>query len=407
MSQYNQRSNNSRGSYNKSRSNYGGGGGRSGGYSSRRGPRTSTVSHDKYVNTETVPNIQSEYISSNTFKDFKIHPTIVTNLESKGYTSPTAIQDQAIPQILEGRDIVGLANTGTGKTGAFVLPIAEIMAQDKQLNHTLIITPTRELAEQVNEEFISFTKGMRLWSVVCVGGVNMGKQIREIRRGANVIIGTPGRLKDLASKRILDLSKIKILILDEADQMLDMGFLPDMKEIIGMTPEGRQVLCFSATMDARVSGLINGIQKDPITISVLQKTTSKHIHQDVVKTESKEQKIEQLIKLLEVTEFDKVLVFGETKFGVQRLSDSLVARGIASESIHGNKNQSQRRRSLENFKSGKVRVLVATDVAARGLDIPNVDLVVNYDQPGDHDTYIHRIGRTGRAGKGGHARTFI
>jgi superfamily II DNA/RNA helicase len=354
-----------------------------------------------------VPNVQSEYESTHTFKDFKLHPTIINNLEAKGYTSPTAIQDQAIPTILEGRDIVGLANTGTGKTGAFVLPIIEILAQAKQKNHTLIITPTRELAEQVNDEFMSFARGMRLYSVVCVGGVNMGKQIREIRRGANIIIGTPGRLKDLANKQILDLSQINVLVLDEADQMLDMGFLPDMKEIIGMTPEGRQVLCFSATMDMRVSGLIAGIQKDPITISVLEARTSKHIHQDVVKSGSKEQKLEELVKLLEAEEFEKVLVFGETKFGVQRLADSLTARGIASESIHGNKNQSQRRRSLDNFKTDRVRVLVATDVAARGLDIPNVDLVVNYDQPNDHDTYIHRIGRTGRAGKGGHARTFI
>jgi ATP-dependent RNA helicase RhlE len=401
MSHYNQRSNNS-----NSRSSFSQRGPQRKRFNSR-GPRTSTVSHDKYVNTQTVPNVQSEYESAHTFKDFKLHPSIINNLEEKGYKSPTAIQDQAIPTVLEGRDIVGLANTGTGKTGAFILPIIEILAQAKQTNHTLIITPTRELAEQVNDEFMTFSRGMRLYSVVCVGGVNMGKQIREIRRGANIIIGTPGRLKDLASKKILDLSQIKVLVLDEADQMLDMGFLPDMKEIINMTPAGRQVLCFSATMDNRVSGLIAGIQRNPITISVLQKTTSKHIHQDTIASGSKEQKLERLVELLETDEFEKVLVFGETKFGVQRLADSLAARGISSESIHGNKNQSQRRRSLDNFKTDRVRVLVATDVAARGLDIPDVDLVVNYDQPNDHDTYIHRIGRTGRAGKGGHARTFV
>lgn len=397
--------------YHNRRNNRSGGNFRqSGPYRSRNNfsrSNTKQIDHSKFINKEVEPNVQSEYVSDHTFRDFKLHPSIVENLEAKGYTSPTAIQDQAIPTILEGRDIVGLANTGTGKTGAFVLPVAELMAQSKQKNHTLIITPTRELAEQVNEEFMSFTRGMRLWSVVCVGGVNMGKQIREIRRGANIIIGTPGRLKDLASKQILDLSKIKVLVLDEADQMLDMGFLPDMQAIINMTPAGRQVLCFSATMDNRVSGLIAGIQNDPITISVLQKTTSKHIHQDVVKVTDKTRKIEHLIDLLNDNDFEKVLVFGETKFGVQRLSDSLAARGITSESIHGNKNQSQRRRSLDNFKTDQVRVLVATDVAARGLDIPNVDLVVNYDQPNDHDTYIHRIGRTGRAGKGGHARTFV
>lgn len=380
--------------------NYGNGGRRNGRF-------RSTISSDKYINREVEALEITNYTIKHQFADLGLNPRLEQNLLAKGYAEPTAIQDQAIGPVLAGRDIVGLANTGTGKTAAFILPAIHLMLKTKRYNHTLIITPTRELATQVEDEFRLLARGLGLYSVVCVGGVNMGKQIRELKRGVNLIIGTPGRLKDLAERKLLDLSAVEVLVLDEADQMLDMGFLPDMKHLIGLTPVNRQVLCFSATMDARVAGLIDGIQNDPITISVLAKQTAKHIHQDIVKVTTKEQKLDQLVELIDSDDFAKVLVFGETKWGVQRLADALSQRGYPAESIHGNKSQSQRQRSLNNFKADKARVLVATDVAARGLDIPNVDLVVNYDQPNNHDTYIHRIGRTGRAGKGGHARTFI
>lgn len=375
-------------------------GGRSNSYRSRINP-------DKYINLEPRVNEQVSYESRHSFEDFGLHTQILKNLAAAGFTEPTAIQDQAIKSISEGRDLVGLANTGTGKTAAFVLPLINKMSEARNKNHTLVITPTRELAKQVDDEFRKFSRSIGLYSAVCVGGVSIGRQIRELKRGVHLVIGTPGRLKDLAERNILDLSSVKTLILDEADQMLDMGFLPDMKRIISYMPSNRQVLCFSATMDKRVATLIDEIQQDPLSISVLMKQTANHIHQDVVRISDKGQKLEKLVELIDTNGYEKVLVFGETKWGVQRLADTLSQRGFPSESIHGNKNQSQRQRSLNSFKQDKTRILVATDVAARGLDIPNVDLVVNYDEPNNHDTYIHRIGRTGRAGKGGFARTFV
>lgn len=381
-----------------------GGNSRSRGGNKKRGDY---ISVEKFINKDVIENQQIEYVSTHKFADFGLEPQIVKNLHAKGYDTPTAIQDQAIPHVLENRDVLGLANTGTGKTAAFVLPIIHKAKLANKRNHTLIITPTRELAEQVEAEFVSFSKGMGLYSVVCVGGMNMGNQIREIKRGVHVIIGTPGRLKDLIERQLLDVSHVETLILDEADQMLDMGFMPDMQRIIGYTPKERQVLCFSATMDSRIASLINDMQRDPVQISVLQKQTSKHIYQDIIKSDDKEHKFQKLVELVRDEGFEKILVFGETKYGVQRISENLNKLGMKSDAIHGNKNQSQRRRALDAFKKDAVTILVATDVAARGLDIPKVDLVVNFDQPNTHDTYIHRIGRTGRAGKSGHARTFI
>jgi len=270
-----------------------------------------------------------------------------------------------------------------------------------------VIAPTRELATQVNDEFKALARGSGLRSAVCVGGLSDKHQIRDLNRGVHIIIGTPGRLKDLAQRRKLDLSKLQTLILDEADQMLDMGFLPDMKHLIGLAPNDRQLLCFSATTNPKSTRQFEDMLTNPVTVSVLAKKTSKHIHQDVIKGGDKNQKLEKLVDLLGEDQYGKVLVFGETKHGVRKLATKLTERGFNSASIHGNKSQKQRQRALDQFKSNHTPVLVATDVAARGLDVPNVDLVVNFDEPNDHDTYIHRIGRTGRAGESGHARTFI
>jgi superfamily II DNA/RNA helicase len=235
----------------------------------------------------------------------------------------------------------------------------------------------------------------------------MQKQIRDLRRRPQVIIGTPGRLKDLMRQRVLKLEFVTTLVLDEADRMLDMGFLPDIKDIIAELPEERQSLCFSATITPQIQGLLDNMLKDPVTVSVRTRETSEHIEQDVVKARSKDEKVRILNELLNDEEFEKVLVFGETKFGVQKLADSLTKAGLPAEAIHGNKSQPQRQRALRNFRDGKVGILVATDVAARGLDIPNVSHVINFDQPNNYEDYVHRIGRTGRAGKTGKALTFI
>ncbi|NTW62463.1 DEAD/DEAH box helicase, partial [Candidatus Saccharibacteria bacterium] len=312
-----------------------------------------------------------------------------------------------IPHVIEGKDVIGLANTGTGKTAAFLLPIIERMTGVALRPSVLIIAPTRELAQQIDEEFRAFSQGLDLYSALVVGGVPVERQIRELKRRPHFIIGTPGRLKDLMNRRFIRLENVNTLVLDEADRMLDMGFLPDIRAIVSETPQDRQTLLFSATITPEIAAIIHSFTKDPVTISVRTSETNEHIEQDVIEARDKTHKVELLTDMLREAEFDKVLVFGETKFGVQRLSDHLDNSGIPSIAIHGNKNQSQRARALKQFKDGRVRVMVATDVAARGLDIPNVSHVINFDTPQNYEDYIHRIGRTGRGGASGNALTFI
>ncbi len=404
---YNNYSNSGRrsgGSSYKSNSRGGSGGGRSrGGF--RRKP--SNLDSRRFINTAVPITAETTEAPQHSFADFNFHEQLARNIEAKGYKVPTPIQDKVIKPLLAGNDLVGLANTGTGKTAAFMLPIIHGLATNKKRNAALVIAPTRELAHQVNDEFREFAKGMKLFSVVCVGGENIHRQKSELRRGVNIIVGTPGRLKDLIEQGELKLHETTTLVLDEADQMLDMGFLPDMQFIMHAMPEKKQVVCFSATMTTEVTRLLDGIQNNAVMISTAAKVTSEHIDQNIIESGSKEQKVEKLVKLLAEPQFDRVLIFGETKFGVQRLADDLTRKGHSAEAIHGNKSQSQRQRALKSFKDARVKVLVATDVAARGLDIPDVSLVVNFDQPQTYDTYIHRIGRTGRAGKGGTARTFV
>lgn len=388
----------------------GGGGNRSrSGSGSRGGYRRSTKTIDsrRFINTAVAMKDAVVVPITHSFADFDFHPQLAENVVRKGYVTPTPIQDQAIKSIMAGKDIVGLANTGTGKTAAFVLPIIHKLMTNKKRNAVLIIAPTRELAHQVNDEFKSFAGAMKLYSVVCVGGENIHRQISELKRGVNVVIGTPGRLKDLIEQGELKLAETDTLVLDEADQMLDMGFLPDMQFIMGAMASKKQVICFSATMTPDITRLLGGIQNDAVLISTAAKVTSEHIDQNIIEVSGKEEKIAKLLELLQNPEYDRVLVFGETKHGVQRLADDLSRKGHRAEAIHGNKSQSQRQRALKSFKDDRVQVLVATDVAARGLDIPDVALVVNFDQPQTYETYIHRIGRTGRAGKGGAARTFV
>lgn len=361
----------------------------------------------KFVNKAVGVKEEILYESKHTFADFPLNHRLQSNIAARNYTAPSAIQDQAIPLVLEGKDVIGLANTGTGKTAAFIIPIIEKMQYVDNAPATLIITPTRELATQIDDEFRAFSKDMRMYSTIVVGGMNIDRQIRDLKRRPHLIIGTPGRLKDLLNRRALDLRAVNTLVLDEADRMLDMGFLPDIHAILGQLPSERQSLCFSATITPSIAGLINTMLKDPVTVSVRTSETSEHVEQSVVEATGKEHKIELLTEMLSNEAFDKVLVFGETKFGVQRLADALNKSGHSAEAIHGNKSQPQRQRALNKFKQNSVKVLVATDVAARGLDIPNVSHVINFDQPQTYDDYIHRIGRTGRAGARGIAYTFV
>lgn len=382
------------------------GGGRSGG-GNRRGKQY--INPERFVNRN-VATKKADPVHEIThmFSDFGLHKTLEDNLNRVGYTAPSPIQDRTIPLALEGKDVIGLANTGTGKTAAFLLPILHKLARTRSVNSVLIMAPTRELAQQIDAEFKKFSDGMKLYSAVCVGGVNITGQIRQLKRGPHVIIGTPGRLKDLLNRGMIRTDYMDTLVLDEADRMLDMGFVNDIRAIAAQLPtEGRQTLCFSATMSDGVRLITQDFMTQPELVSVKVNETSDHIYQDVVHFDDDAHKKDQLIEMLRKNEFEKVIVFGETKFGVQRLSDLLERQGIASSAIHGNKSQGQRTRALRAFANNEADVLVATDVAARGLDIPNVSHVINFDTPQSYDDYVHRIGRTGRGGKSGTALTFI
>lgn len=382
-------------------------GGGGGGRRTSRGPKKQFIHPSKFINKAIPKAEEAPYVPEHQFADFPFGAELHHNIAEKGYVTPSAIQDQAIPHIIEGKDVIGLANTGTGKTAAFLLPIIERQSGITLRPSVLIMAPTRELAEQINDQFRTFSKGMGLFSTLVVGGMNIDRQIRELKRRPHIIIGTPGRLKDLMSRRVLQLKNMTTLVLDEADRMLDMGFLPDIRQIVDAMPAERQSLFFSATITPEISALVHDFLRDPVTVSVRTSETSEHVEQDVVEARDKQHKIELLEEMLRQDNYDKVLVFGETKFGVQRLSDHLDNIGIPSAAIHGNKNQSQRQRALKQFRDNRVKVLVATDVAARGLDIPNVSHVINFDTPQTYSDYTHRVGRTGRGGARGHAHTFI
>ncbi len=360
----------------------------------------------KFVNraviTETIPVFKPEHM----FCDFNLDEKLKANIVKKSYAMPTPIQDKVIPHIMNGCDVVGVANTGTGKTAAFLIPLINKVLKDRN-QKILIMVPTRELADQIDDELKEFSVMLSIFSVCCVGGVSIDRQLRGLRHSNNFIIGTPGRLKDLVERKALHLSEFNTVVLDEADRMLDMGFVNDMKFMIAGMPPARQTLFFSATMSHEVDHLIKVFLHEPVTISVKTGDTVRAIDQDVVRVALGKTKIDVLHDLLRQADFTKVLIFGKTKHGVERLKDALVERGFKSESIHGNKNQSRRQKALDLFKSGQLHVLVATDVAARGIDVNDISHVINYDLPATYEDYIHRIGRTGRAGKKGKALTFV
>ena len=346
-----------------------------------------------------------QHVVKNDFASLIEHPKLRAQVAAKGYKTPTPIQDQAIPHVRLKKDIVGIANTGTGKTAAFLIPLI-----DRALVHpkerTLIVVPTRELATQIGDELRGFAVGLGIMGAVCIGGANIRAQIAQIER-ARFVIGTPGRLKDLIERRRLDMKSFSAIVLDEADRMLDMGFINDIRYLFAQMVHERHSLCFSATMSPEIQHLISEFLKDPINVSVKTGTTSHNVEQNVIRVTEGASKFTLLEELLRDPSLNKVLVFGETKHGVERLTKQLLARGIRAESIHGNKSSNQRQRSLIAFKDGRARVLVATDVAARGLDITDVSHVINYDVPHSYEDYVHRIGRTGRAGAKGKALTFV
>jgi superfamily II DNA/RNA helicase len=305
-----------------------------------------------------------------------------------------------------GNDIVGVANTGTGKTAAFLIPLINKVLLNRQ-EQVLIIVPTRELAIQIDDELKQFTKNMQIYSVCCVGGAPIYRQISELRLQYNFIIGTPGRLKDLIDRKMIHLHEFKSIVLDEADRMLDMGFVHDMRAIMKGMPKERHTLFFSATISPDIERLIAEFLKNPLRISVKTQDTAKNIEQDVIQIKKGENKTDVLCGLLDNKELTKVLIFGRTKHGVEKLSQVLTKKGIKAESIHGDKTHGKRQYALKLFKENHSRVLVATDVAARGLDISDISHVINYDIPATNDDYVHRIGRTGRGAKKGKAITFV
>lgn len=364
-----------------------------------------TFDPTQFINKNPVEQKEETYTPGHQFSDFAIDNRLKKTIAGMGITTPSPIQDQVIPLILEGKDVVGLAETGTGKTAAFLIPLIELKKSD--LGHTtLVLAPTRELALQVDDELKKLAKEFRFFSTVCVGGTSIGPQIRQLKRKNQFIIGTPGRVKDLIDRGVIRTNLITSVVLDEADRMLDMGFIHDMREILGTLPEGRHTLFFSATMDDKTKRLVNDFMESPTTVSVKKKDVTNSIMQDVVPFVHTH-KFETLLALLQKDEFKRVIIFGAMKHSVEKLGKELNNNGVRTESIHGNKSHGQRQHSLKRFKSGQVRVLVATDVAARGIHVDNVSHVINYDLPNTFEDYVHRIGRTGRGTERGIALTFV
>lgn len=373
---------------------------------SRNQSATPSYNPMMFVRKIPVQEIQlNTYEPKNNFSDFNINSLLKENISKKGYLKPTEIQDQAIQPLLEGRDVVGIASTGTGKTAAFLIPLINKILSDRS-QRALIITPTRELAMQVEQEARMLARGTSIQSVICIGGESIGKQIRGLNNNPNFIVGTPGRLLDLGMRNKINFSSFGNIVLDEVDRMFDMGFVKDISFIISKLSDNRQSLFFSATLPKKAEDIARRFLKNPVVITLKTQTASENIDQDIVKIKGRS-KPEVLLELLSQQELKKVLVFGRTKRGIEKLGKELNSRGVKAIVIHGNKSQGQRKRALEEFRNNKVNILLATDLASRGLDIDNITHVINYDLPQSYDDYIHRIGRTGRANRTGFALTFV
>lgn len=347
---------------------------------------------------------------SKTFSDLGLETALVKALHQKGYQQPTPIQEKAIPVVLNGSDLFGCAQTGTGKTAAFALPVLQQLqatsVKGKSKVRALILAPTRELVIQIADNLTAYGSGLGISHVTIYGGVSQHHQVKVLQRGVDVVVATPGRLLDLIQQRHLRLDQIEHLILDEADRLLDMGFIRDIQRIVAMCPQKRQTLLFSATLSPEIKKLTASILKNPEHVAVNPvSSTSSLIEQSVMHVEKAEKK-NLLTNLLKKTDDGHVLVFTRTKRGADRIAKDLVKQGVSANAIHGNKSQGARERALSGFKSQKIKVLVATDIASRGIDVDHLNLVVNYELPDVAETYVHRIGRTGRAGKDGRAISF-
>ena len=347
-----------------------------------------------------------------TFKELNLTGPILKAIDDEGYESPSPIQAQSIPFLLDGRDLLGCAQTGTGKTAAFAIPILQTLYRNRNENakgrnvQALILTPTRELAAQVGQSFEAYGRYTGIKTAVIFGGVGQMPQVSALRAGVDVLVATPGRLCDLIGQKLCDLSHVSMFVLDEADRMLDMGFVHDVKRVIAMLPSKRQTLLFSATMPKEIAALAESILKNPVTVTVTPVSSTVDVIEQSIYFVDKANKSSLLIDLLKDKSITSALVFSRTKYGADKLCKILVKSGISSAAIHGDKSQGARQRALADFTDGRIRTLVATDIAARGIDIEQLSHVINYDLSNEPETYVHRIGRTGRAGFGGVAISF-
>lgn len=371
----------------------------------RRGPNKEYIHPSRFVQAAK-PAEESVYVAQHQFSDFEIADLIQQNLASKGFMTPSPIQDQSIPLALLGHDIVGIANTGTGKTAAFAVPIINRLMASPH-GRALIIAPTRELAQQIEKECKEIGRGSKLTGALLIGGSAMGPQLRDLRNKPRVVIGTPGRIKDHIERGTLQLGTFNIAVLDEVDRMLDMGFVDDVTYILSQLASPRQSMFFSATIDDRVTKIINNFTSSPTTISVKSSETTENVHQDIVAYRTNEDKMIQLHDILTKPDTEKVIIFDETQRSVDRLNNELVARGFSAIAIHGGMTQGKRQRALNRFRQSEANILVATDVAARGIDVSGITHVINYTTPQSYADYTHRIGRAGRAGSIGYALTFV
>lgn len=395
--------------YNRNRSYYSSNSNRGGSY--RRFKRTqSQIDPSKYIfkpkeEVENLSNAQPAHVGKK-FSDLNLHQSLLENLGEKGYVTTTKIQTDAIPMIMRGGDFLGISETGSGKTGAFLIPLVNKLLQSKE-QKALIIAPTRELAEQIHKEAISLVKYTPIWTVKVVGGESMFRQGQELRKRPQILIGTPGRLKDLSNRRLVRYEEYNNLVLDEVDRMLDMGFVNEIKEIFAQLHPVKQSLFFSATIDNNIERIINGMSKGYKSIKFGLNSAGKNVEQDVIHYARPEEKFSKLHDLLQSGEVEKAIIFISTKRHTERITEMLYAKGIKAESLHGDKPQNKRRNVIKMYKENKFNILVATEVAARGLDITDVTHVINYDEPQTFDQYTHQIGRTGRNGKRGKAYTFV
>jgi len=380
-------------------------------YSAPRRTNKSSGNRKKYIDPALFVKAATQqeaasYVPQHTFSDFNLTPLLQANLRTIGYKQPSPIQDESIPAALEGKDIIGVASTGTGKTAAFALPILNKLLVERG-SKAIIIAPTRELAEQIEQECKTLGKGSGVHGALLIGGTNMSNQLRALRQQPNLVIGTPGRIKDHMQRGSLQLANFNIIALDEVDRMLDMGFVKDVTEILKSTHTNRQSFFFSATIDQGVQSLITTFAANPHTVSLKASSSRDNVHQDVITYGGQHEKMEKLHDLLNSQDVTKAIVFDETQRSVERLENELRERGFPSISIHGGKSQGQRKRALASFKNSDATILVATDVAARGIDVVDISHVINYSTPNDYEDYVHRIGRAGRAGRVGYALTFI